>query len=188
MTVMFRRDRRRFLLASGFAGAALLVSRRYAWATALSNPVIETASGRIRGTVVDGINVFKGIPYGASTAGGNRFMSPHKPAPWGGVRDAINWAGHAPQAFAGRRRPEVSRLSGVPDGVPVSEDCLTLNVWSPGLDSAKRPVMVWFHGGAFSYGSANTRRCRRRDRQSPSEHFRVPGPGGAWRGRVRPFG
>ena len=85
-------------------------------------------------------------------------MPPQKPASWPGVRDAFDWAGHAPQAFFGRRRPEVSRLSGTPDKVPVSEDCLTLNVWTPSLDTGKRPVMVWFHGGAFSYGSANSSR------------------------------
>jgi para-nitrobenzyl esterase len=85
-------------------------------------------------------------------------MPPQKPEPWSGVREAVDWAGHAPQAFAGRRRPEVSALSGTPDKVPVSEDCLTLNVWTPGLDAAKRPVMVWYHGGGFSYGSANSPR------------------------------
>ena len=74
------------------------------------------------------------------------------------MREALDWAGHAPQAFAGQRRPEVTALSGTPDRVPVSEDCLTLNLWTPGLGEGKRPVMVWFHGGAFSYGSANTPR------------------------------
>jgi para-nitrobenzyl esterase len=85
-------------------------------------------------------------------------MPPQKPVAWGGVREAVDWAGHAPQAFAGQRRPEVTALSGTPDKVPVSEDCLTLNLWTPGLDAGKRPVMVWFHNGAFSYGSANTPR------------------------------
>jgi para-nitrobenzyl esterase len=150
--------RRGFLARSALAGAAALVSRRYAWAAGPSDPVVETTSGKISGAVVDGISVFKGVPYGASTAGANRFMPPRKPAPWGGVRAAVDWAGHAPQAFAGPRRPEVSALSGIPDTVPVSEDCLTLNVWTPGLDAGKRPVMVWYHGGGFSYGSANTPR------------------------------
>jgi para-nitrobenzyl esterase len=56
------------------------------------------------------------------------------------------------------RRPELANLSGEPDKVPESEDCLTLNLWTPGLDNAKRPVMVWFHGGGFSYGSPNVPR------------------------------
>jgi para-nitrobenzyl esterase len=155
---MFRLDRRRFLLQSALAGAALLVPRGHAWPAGPSDPVVETASGKIRGAAANGINAFKGIPYGASTAGKNRFMPPQKPAPWGEVRETVDWAGHAPQAFAGARRPEVSALSGTPDKVPVSEDCLTLNLWTPGLDAAKRPVMVWYHGGGFSYGSANSPR------------------------------
>ena len=103
-------------------------------------------------------HAFKGVPYGASTAGANRFMPPQKPKPWTGVRDATAWAGHAPQASPGSRRPELANLSGEPDKVPESEDCLTLNLWTPGFDNAKRPVMVWFHGGAFSYGSPNVPR------------------------------
>jgi para-nitrobenzyl esterase len=158
MKTMFRTGRRGFLARSALVGAAALVPRRYAWAAGPSEPVVETTSGKISGAVVDGISAFKGVPYGASTAGANRFMPPRKPAPWGGVRAAVDWAGHAPQAFAGPRRPEVTALSGVPDTVPVSEDCLTLNLWTPGLDAGKRPVMVWYHGGGFSYGSANTPR------------------------------
>jgi para-nitrobenzyl esterase len=158
MTTSLHLDRRAFLVRSTVAGMALLLPRRHARAVEPSEPVVDTTSGRISGAAVDGIKAFKGIPYGASTAGANRFMPPQKPIPWGGVREAVDWAGHAPQAFFGRRRPEVSRLSGTPDKVPVGEDCLTLNLWTPGLDAGRRPVMVWFHGGAFSYGSANTPR------------------------------
>ena len=159
MTTMHRPDRRRFLIGSVLAGTGLLApARRRVWATGSSGPVVDTSYGKIRGAVADEIYAFKGIPYGASTAGPNRFMLPQKPMPWGGVREALDWAGHAPQAFAGQRRPEVTALSGTPDKVPVSEDCLTLNLWTPGLGEGKRPVMVWFHGGAFSYGSANTPR------------------------------
>jgi para-nitrobenzyl esterase len=155
---MLRIDRRRLLVQSALAGVVLSMPCRPGRAAAPGNPIVETASGKIRGATADGICAFKGIPYGAATAGANRFMPPQKPMPWGGVREAVDWAGHAPQAFFGRRRPEVSRLSGPPDTVPTSEDCLTLNVWTPGLDTGTRPVMVWFHGGAFSYGSANTPR------------------------------
>src|ERR1700740_3713761 len=151
MTTMLRLDRRRFLVQSALAGTALLVPHGHVWGAPPSDPVVDTTSGKIRGAAVDGINAFRGIPYGASTAGANRFMPPQKPAPWGGVREALNWAGHAPHAFAGRRRPEVAALSGAPDKVPVSEDCLTLNLWTPGLDARKRPVMVWNHGGALLY-------------------------------------
>jgi para-nitrobenzyl esterase len=158
MTTMLCPDRRSFLVQSIAGSAVLALPRGHAWAAEPNEPVVDTTFGKIRGAAGDGVKAFKGIPYGASTAGANRFMPPVKPAPWGGVREAVDWAGHAPQAFAGRRRPEVSRLSGTPDPVPVSEDCLTLNLWTPGLDAGKRPVMVWFHGGAFSYGSANTPR------------------------------
>src|SRR5580658_10293561 len=158
MKTMPHSGRRGFLTRSALVGAATIIPRRYAWPADLSEPVVETTNGKIRGAAVNGISAFKGVPYGASTAGTNRFMPPQKPASWAGVRAAVEWAGHSPQAFAGARRPEVAALSGIPDTVPVSEDCLTLNLWTPGLDAAKRPVMVWLHGGGFAYGSANTPR------------------------------
>lgn len=125
----------------------------------LEHSVVETTSGKIRGATAAGVHAFKGVPYGAPTGGRNRFMPPQKPAPWGGVRDALTYAGRAPQAPSMVQRPELANLSGPPDTLPESELCLTLNVWTTGLGgSAKRPVMVWFHGGAFSYGSANSAR------------------------------
>ena len=127
-------------------------------ATFTGSPVVETASGRVKGVTSDGVHVFKGIPYGASTAGANRFMPPRKPEPWSGVRDAIVYAGRSPQAPAAAQRPELATVWGPVDMLPVGEDCLTLHVWTPALDTAKRPVMVWLHGGAFSYGSANSPR------------------------------
>jgi para-nitrobenzyl esterase len=127
-------------------------------ATADDAPVAETASGKIRGVTSDGVRVFKGIPYGASTAGANRFMAPRKPEPWAGVREAIAYAGRSPQASGAAQRPELAGVWGPVDKLPVGEDCLTLHVWTPNLDNAKRPVMVWLHGGAFSYGSANSPR------------------------------
>jgi para-nitrobenzyl esterase len=66
------------------------------------------------------------------------------------------YAGRSPQAGAGAQRPELATVWGPRDNLPVGEHCLTLNVWTPALDTAKRPVMVWLHGGAFSYGSANS--------------------------------
>jgi para-nitrobenzyl esterase len=125
-------------------------------------PVVETASGRVRGAIIEGVAAFKCIPYGAPTSGGNRFMPPRAPTPWAGVRDALEYAGHAPQqGLRPATRPELADFSGLPDNSPETEDCLTLNVWSANLQPAtKRPVMVWFHGGAFSYGTANAARLQ----------------------------
>ena len=81
MTTMLRLDRRRFLVqSSSIVGTTFLVSRRRAWAAGPNEPVVDTTSGKIRGAAIDGINVFRGIPYGASTAGANRFTAPKKPA------------------------------------------------------------------------------------------------------------
>ena len=125
----------------------------------MAAPVVETDSGRVSGLTADGgIHVFKGIPYGASTAGANRFMPPRRPEPWAGVREAVTYAGRSPQAPAAQQRPELATVWGPVDTLAVGEDCLTLHVWTPGLDNGKRPVMVWLHGGAFSYGSANSPR------------------------------
>jgi para-nitrobenzyl esterase len=125
---------------------------------ALAAPVVSTAYGKVRGVTFDGVQVFKGIPYGASTAGANRFMPPRQPEPWTGVRETIAYAGRSPQAAANPQRPELATIWGPLDTLPVGEDCLTLHVWTPALDNSKRPVMVWLHGGAFSYGSANSPR------------------------------
>ena len=120
-------------------------------------PIVEIASGKLRGASSAGIYSFKGIPYGASTAGRNRFMPPEPPQPWAGVRDALAYTGRAWQLpNRPKRRPALETLLGPADTTPEGEDCLTLNVWTPGLgDGAKRPVMVWLHGGAFAYGSGN---------------------------------
>jgi para-nitrobenzyl esterase len=123
-----------------------------------ASPVVETASGRVRGLTAGGVHIFRGIPYGASTAGANRFMPPRKPEPWTGVREATSYAGRSPQAAAAPQRPELATVWGPVDTLPVGEDCLTLHVWTPGIDTGQRPVMVWLHGGAFSYGSANSPR------------------------------
>jgi para-nitrobenzyl esterase len=121
------------------------------------SPVVETAPGKLRGRLLAGIYSFKGIPYGASTAGRRRFMPPEPPLPWSDVREALAYATRARQLpNRPKRRPVLETLLGPADTLPESEDCLTLNVWTPGVgDGGKRPVMVWLHGGAFGYGSGN---------------------------------
>src|SRR3974377_89151 len=92
-------DRRAFLLRSAqTAGAALLVPRALRSALAADAPVVDTSSGKIRGVAVDGINAFKGVPYGAPTGGRDRFMPPKNPEPWAGGRRAGGWGGPAPES------------------------------------------------------------------------------------------
>jgi para-nitrobenzyl esterase len=107
-----------------------------------------TSNGSVRGLASGGINVFKGIHYGATTAGKNRFMPPARPVAWTGTRDALAYGPTAPQTTgAGGTRG---------GGLTESEDCLVLNVFTPALGSGRgRPVMVWLHGGGFSTGSGS---------------------------------
>jgi para-nitrobenzyl esterase len=110
--------------------------------------VVETAHGRLRGVVENGVAAFRGIPYGQSTAGRNRFLPPQPLKPWAGVRDATR-LGH----------PCIQTNPDLPvwlDPMPGSEDCLVLNVWSPegASRASKLPVMVWIHGGGYTFGSA----------------------------------
>ena len=117
--------------------------------------VANTQYGRVRGFILDGIYQFKGIPYGASTAGENRFMPPKPPQSWDYVRPALLYGESAPQVVGYDRRPE--SYAGFVDHWNydlIGEDCLRLNVWTPALDEGKRPVLVWLHGGGFSSGNA----------------------------------
>src|SRR5947208_5585726 len=119
-------------------------------------PIVEIASGKLRGSTQAGICAFKGIPYAAPPVGANRFMPPRPAEPWAGLRDALAYRGRAPQwQAAPTRRAGMATFLGPVDTSPETEDCLGLHVWTPGLDAAKRPVMVWLHGGAFHFGSAN---------------------------------
>jgi para-nitrobenzyl esterase len=118
-------------------------------------PEAKTTHGPVRGAVVDGIRVFKGVPYGASTAGANRFRAPQAPAAWVQARDATRYG---PRCYQLAAPPDAdSAWRSWTDTSTMSEDCLTLSVWTPALrDNRKRPVMVWLHGGGYSVGSGNS--------------------------------
>lgn len=106
--------------------------------------------------------MFRGIPYAKPPIGRLRWRSPEPVEPWVGVRDATQFGPISPQAPT-----QIEALLGGSFG-DQSEDCLYLNVWTPGCDDSRRPVMVWIHGGAFVIGSAsqglyNGRRLAERD-------------------------
>lgn len=123
------------------------------------SPILETNAGKVRGRVVDGVFDFRGLRYGASTAGSARFLPPRRPEAWVGVHEAATWGPMSPQmrlremAPPGRFPPSDLVIE---SDEPMDEDCLTLNLFTPEVDEgAKLPVMVWLHGGGFSQGTAN---------------------------------
>jgi para-nitrobenzyl esterase len=149
-------DRRSFL-GRGTAAASVLMEAARGLTAARSElgdgPIVETNAGKIRGIVIDKVYAFKGVPYGASTAGAGRFMPPAKPQPWTDIKETTHVGHRSPQQPGMLEIPEVAATSG--QG-PMGEDCLVLNVWSNGLKgSRKRPVMVWLHGGGFASGSGD---------------------------------
>ncbi len=116
--------------------------------------VAATQYGKVRGFIMRGINQFLGIPYGADTAGKNRFMPPQKPDSWTDVRPALWWGNSAPQIMEKRYANPYASFVDHWNYDDVSEDCLKLNVWTPALDTQKCPVIVWLHGGGFTNGNA----------------------------------
>ena len=116
--------------------------------------VATTEYGQVRGFVLRGINQFLGIPYGADTSGKNRFMPPVKPAAWKDIKPCVWWGNTAPQIMEKRYANAYASFVDHWNYDDVSEDCLKLNVWTPAIDSVKRPVVVWLHGGGFTNGNA----------------------------------
>jgi para-nitrobenzyl esterase len=117
--------------------------------------IVETQYGKVEGQLIDGLQAFLDIPFAAPPTGELRWSAPVDPTPWSGVRSSSDWGrqawqpvmeGMGPLGFAFNARAAAS----------YNEDCLNLNVWSPGLDNRKRPVLVWIHGGGFSGGTGAT--------------------------------
>jgi para-nitrobenzyl esterase len=116
--------------------------------------IADTVYGKVKGFILRGIYLFRGIPYGADTGGKNRFMAPQKPEPWDDIRPAVWWGNSAPQIMDNRYANAYSSFADHWNYDDVSEDCLKLNVWTPAIaDGKKRPVMVWLHGGGYTNGN-----------------------------------
>jgi para-nitrobenzyl esterase len=160
--------------AAGIAGltplSAIAAGQRKPVSGAVpANPVVETATGKVRGFSRRGVAIFLGIPYGASTTGQNRFMPPVKPQPWTGARNCLSYGHSCPGSGLGviendadvRNTDEDRFLLYRTGGWIRGEDCLRLNVWTPSTapSNRKRPVMVYMHGGGYVGGSGNDLLC-----------------------------
>lgn len=162
--------RRQWLRLSLACGAALRADTSNA--IAQSGPIVETVGGRVRGAVFGGVQIFKGIPYGGPASGAGRFQPPAPLVAWTGIRDGTITGARAIQtsgnlfvepligAYFSGGRADVRAIARETE----SEDCLNLNVLTPGL-SGRRPVMVYIHGGGFAIGSngCTCRVCPRTD-------------------------
>lgn len=160
-------NRRNFIQSLGLGAATLSVGASPLHSSDVVEPfddqllfvgdniaVAKTEYGKVRGFVLRGINQFLGIPYGADTSGKNRFMPPVKPEPWTDIKPTVWWGNTAPQIMEKRYSNAYASFVDHWNYDDVSEDCLKLNVWTPKIDSGKRPVVVWLHGGGFTNGNA----------------------------------
>ena len=109
--------------------------------------IAETRLGKLRGQRADGVLCFRGIPYAEPPVGALRWRLPRRAKPWTGVRDALAFGPIAPQRISSARLAK--------RGLSAAEDCLSLNVWTPAADGARRPVLVFLHGGGVEIGSGS---------------------------------
>jgi para-nitrobenzyl esterase len=158
---------RRALLQAASAGVAV-VSSPLAVGAAAAQPsasgatvttppeaIVPTSYGRIRGFRRGDVYVFRGIPYGRDPTGPRRFLPAEAPQPWTDVRSCLAYGNVCPQPTRDWATDELAFIADWNDGHP-GEDCLTLNVWSDRLDvKARRPVLVWLHGGGYTSGSSH---------------------------------
>ncbi len=144
-------SRRQFVTRISLATAGTVILPKFAYSSGYFKPeeyvTVEIMPGKIRGIRTEGVNIFRGIPYGGRISGDRRFRRPAPLEPWTGVRDALQLGAPAiqpPNQTYGRNEPKPA------------EDCLFLNVWTPANDNKKRPVMYYNHGGGFSTGSGGS--------------------------------
>ncbi|MEJ2248455.1 MAG: carboxylesterase/lipase family protein [Candidatus Lokiarchaeota archaeon] len=112
-------------------------------------PIVEVKNGKIKGYTDNNLHIFKGIPYAEPPVGNLRFSPPQPKEPWNGILEATEFGSCAFQGFS-----PLEKFTGKLQ--PESEDCLTLNIWTPAIDDKKRPVMFWIHGGSFIMGGSKS--------------------------------
>ncbi len=143
-------SRRKFIGRTALATAPVILLPRVAgsWTdSSVDYRVVDTPNGKLRGYREEGVTIFKGVPYAGDASGGNRFLKAGPVKPWSGVRDALQLGNPSVQP------PD--QTYGIDEPDP-AEDCLVLNIWTPGTDGKKRPVMVYNHGGGFRTGSGGS--------------------------------
>jgi para-nitrobenzyl esterase len=149
--------RRREFVKSSLVGAAALgspLARAMFAATDSASAIVATKYGKVAGVSGNGVCTFKGIHYGSNPEGAFRFLSPVPPKPWSETAEALNYGDLAPQNLSGASGSDIRVAMGDISGPgKVGENCLVLNVWTPGVTHGRRPVMVWLHGGGYTGGS-----------------------------------